>query len=404
MNLANLIFYLLIVVGFFLPTNSNMYIPLPGILLKVNELAFLLLPVVNLFCSSNEEKIEIESNVSKYAILYLVFVFITEFLFKPFVYHQSIADSFKAFRLGIPLYSSLLLLSYGVKANIRTVWQVLLICIGISVILSITAIFVNLPIFYNVDGDTVVGAYRGRIGNANASFAIVGLYLLLGDDNKWYNQGKLVKYVSILSVISLVLTFNRTYLAVLVIEFLYLAFKTFSLKTIFKTIKFALVITVVIYYSYNSFDGIKHQIDKRILSIVYQETDIAEATIENNRDVIYEGIQERLEEGHWFIGLPYSTPVLLYYIKGKETQTLTKTDISFVNVLLRYGLIPLIFFLGFLLNVYKYKYVPTIILFCYILASLNIDALFNQNSVFFLILFIIVYGTRDRIGAEFSSK
>jgi hypothetical protein len=110
MNLANLIFYLLIIVGFFLPTNSNMYIPLPGILLKVNELAFLLLPLVNLFCSSTEEKIEIENRVLKYAVLYLVFVFITEFLFKPFVYHQSISDSFKAFRLGIPLYCSLLLL------------------------------------------------------------------------------------------------------------------------------------------------------------------------------------------------------------------------------------------------------------------------------------------------------
>jgi hypothetical protein len=404
MSLANLLFYLLIIVGFFLPTNSNMYVPLPGILLKVNEVAFLLLPIVNLFCSSNEEKSVIENRVLKYAVLYLVFVFITEFLFKPFVYNQSIAESFKAFRLGIPLYSSLLLLSYGVKANIRTVWQVLLICIGISVILSIAAIFINLPIFYNVDEDTVVGAYRGRIGNANASFAIVGLYLLLGDDNKWYNQGKLVRSVSVLSVISLVLTFNRTYLAVLAIEFLFLAFKTFSLKTIFKTIKYALLIVVVIYYSYNSFDSIKHQIDKRILSIVYQETDLAEATIENNRDVIYEGIQQRLEEGYWFIGLPYNTPVVSYYTMEKESQALTKTDISFVNVLLRYGFIPLIFFLGFLFNVYKFNYVPAIILFCYLLASLNIDALFNHNSIFFLIIFIIIYGTRDRIGAEFSSK
>jgi hypothetical protein len=404
MSLANFIFYLLLFIGFFLPTNSNMYIPLPGILLKVNELSFLLLPIVNLFCNSNEERSEIENKVFKYAILYLVFVVITEFLFKPFVYYQSISASFKAFRLGIPLYSSLLLLSFGVKANIRTVWQVLLIAVGISVLLSVLSIFVNLPIYYNLDEEDVLSLFHGRIINANASFGIVGIYLLLADDNKWYNQGKLVKYVSILSIIGLVLTFNRTYLAIIVLEFIYLAFKTFSLKSFYKIILYPFLVFGLIFSSYNSFDNIKYQIDKRILSIVYDKTDLVESTIDNNRDAIYEGVQQRLEEGYWFIGLPYSTPILKHYIQRKEARSLTKTDISFVNILLRFGFIPLIFFLGFLLNVYKHKYVPGIILFCYVLASLNIDALFNQNSVFFLIIFIIIHGTRDRTGVEFSSK
>jgi len=55
MKLFNYLFYVFLFVGFFLPTNSNFYIPLSGVLLKINELAFLLLPFINILCTSKSQ-------------------------------------------------------------------------------------------------------------------------------------------------------------------------------------------------------------------------------------------------------------------------------------------------------------------------------------------------------------
>ncbi len=197
MNLANFIFYLLVFVGFFLPTNSKLYIPLPGVLLKVNELAFLLLPIVNLLCFSQNGKYRFDRKVFRYIILYLFLVFFIEFLFKPIVYNQSLGDSFKAFRIGLPLYSTLLLLVCGIRADIRIVWRGLLCAIGCSVILSVVSLFISIPIYYNVEGDDILAVAKGRVMNSNASFGIIGLYLLFTDRKYWYNSGKLVKYEGI---------------------------------------------------------------------------------------------------------------------------------------------------------------------------------------------------------------
>src|SRR5699024_528130 len=123
--------------------------------------------------------------------------------------------------------------------------------------------------------------------------------------DKWYNQGRLVKTVSILSVIALIITFNRTYLALLLLEFLYLTYKTFSRRTFAKILFYSIVFFGIAFYSYNNFDIVQRQIDNRILSIVFQETSLVESTINDNRDQIYEGIERRIDEGYWIIGLPY---------------------------------------------------------------------------------------------------
>lgn len=391
MNLANIVFYLLLFIGFFLPTNTNMYIPLSGILLKVNELAFLLLPLVNLFCTSNYKRFKIGKKLSNPILLYLVLVLITEFVFKPLFLGQSFGGSFKTFRIGLPLFSSLFLLYSGIRANVKIVWKVLLVAVGISVLLSILSIFINLPIYYEMEGENVLAMFKGRVINSNASFGVIGLYLLFKDKDQWYNQGRLVKIVSVLSVIALIISFNRTYLALLVLEFLYLALKTFSRRTFTKALLYPIIFFGIAFYSYNNFDIVQRQIDKRILSIVFQETSLAESTINDNRDQIYEGIERRIDEGYWVIGLPYNSEIFkMYKLAGGEYRA-RKTDISIVNILLRYGFLPLLFFLGLLYRIQKKKYVPFIILAIYVLASLNTDALFGQNSILFLILFAYLF-------------
>jgi len=392
MNLANFIFYVLLFIGFFLPTNSNMYIPFPGVLLKVNELAFLLLPIVNFFCTSSEKKNRINRNLSKYIILYILIVIITELLLKPLVFGQSLGDSVKSLRVGLPFMSSIIMLYFGIKANIKTVWKVLLYAIGVSIVLSIISIYVDIPIYYNIDEQDILEATQGRIMNSNASFGIIGLYLLFSDKDKWYNEGKLVKYVSILSVIMLILTFNRTYLALLVLEFLYLARNTISFKTISKLIFYPLFLFIITFFVYQNNDTIQRQIDKRILSIVFQENSLKETTIDGNRDMIYEGVLQRINEGYWFLGLPYNTPIYINTsVFLKDFVPMNVTDTSLINVLLKYGIFPLFLFcLIFkqLFRIFKQKDNLKIILIVYFLASLNIDSLFRHNSVFFIVIII----------------
>lgn len=397
MNIANFLFYVLLFVGFFLPTNSNMYLPLPGVLLKVNEIAFLLLPIINIFCTSNQKKINIGRKLSKYILLYLAIVVITEFVFKPFVFGQSIGDSIKAFRIGLPFFSSMILLYSGINANIKVVWRIILYAISLSILLSILSLYINLPIYYNMEEENILQATQGRIMNSNAPFGIIGLYLLFADKDKWYNQGNLTKYVSILSIIALILSFNRTYLALLVLEFIYLAKKTMSYKSFFKILLYPILFFLLSFTVYKNNDTIQRQIDKRILSIVFEDNSLKEATIENNRDMIYKGVLNRIDEGYWVIGLPYNEPIYINTsVFLKESMPMNITDTSLINVVLRYGFISLLLFSLIYIKILRLSKMHNFLrvtLIIYLIASLNIDSLFRHNSVFFIVIVISLINT-----------
>lgn len=391
MKLFNLLFYILLFIGFFLPTNSNFYLPLPGVLLKVNELAFLLLPIVNIFCISKNQVKFNDFKLKRNIILLIAIVLFTEVIVKNLIFNQTIGDAFKTFRIGLPLFSSLVLLVQGIRADIKIVWKVFLWAISSSVILSISSIFITLPIYYDLEiGENILNETQGRIINSNAAFGIIGLYLLFKDKDKWYNQGRLVKFTSILSIISLVLTFNRTYLALLILELFYLVYITFSVKQFFRFVISGLVLMGIVNFAYNSSPVIQRQIDKRILSIVMGEVSWREATIESNRDKIYEGIYKRFDEGYWMIGLPYKIGFFDYYRDGSTLQA-SKTDISFINVILRYGILP--FFILFIIHRQLFvssPYFYRFIFISYFLVSFNTDSLLNQNSVFFIILIFLI--------------
>ena len=335
-------------------------------------------------------------------------VFLSEFL-KILIFNQSFSDAFKSLRIGLPLFSSLILLWQGIKPNIKIVWKVLLWAISISVLISILSIFINLPIYYNIeDSGQLLTQTAGRLMNSNASFGIAGLYLLFGDKNKWYNKGKLPMYTSILSIISLVLAFNRTYLTLLFIGFIYLSFKKFKSKNVLKIILLPLIGLTTVYVFYINFGAIQHQVDKRILSIIYQETTIAESTINNNRDIIYEGIYRRIREGYWAVGLPFNLPIFTHisFINHGDEEKFNVTDTSFITILLRYGIIPLI-----LLSIIYFKFYKiskgsffNFVFIIYLMASLNVDALFRQNSVFFLIVIFLVSNIKMNEKSSFHSK
>ena len=376
-----------------MPSNSSFFITLPGVQLQVREFAFFLLPIVNLLCRS-KNKVWIADRKLKSLIAWFLIIIIFTELFKHLYFDEGLGNVFKTIRIGLPLFSSLLLVYTGIRADIKKVWRTLLWAISVSSVLTLITPFVFLPIYPSIEGENILEAAKGRLMNSNASFGIIGVYLLYKDKNHWYNNGMLPKLTALLSIAVLILTFNRTYLALLVLAFLYLSFTEFSLRKAFKIISIPIVAIIIFLTVYNFSEVIQRQVDKRIFDIVLGTTLLKESVYENNREGIYDGIINRINEGYWAFGLPYTTEIFVLYKTDGTIYKASKTDVSIINVLLRYGLVPLIFFLLILLRTYRLDFeIVKFAILLYSLGSLNIDSLLAHNSIMFLLILLFISRT-----------
>lgn len=396
MKQINYIFYSVLFIGFFLPSNSIFHISIAGAEIQIREIAFLLLPVINLFCYS-KNKVKVADKKIQYLILFFIGTIIVTELLKHMYYGGGIGSTLKTIRIGLPLFSCFLILFFGIRANIEKVWRTLLWAVSASAVLTLITPFVHLPIYPTIEGGDFIQATAGRFINANASFGIIGIYLLYRDQERWYNTGWLPRVTAILGVIILIVTFNRTYLALLALAFVYLSFSEFSFKSAIKYVSIPLFALGAFYTAYNYSDVVQRQVDNRILSIVLGETELVESVYVDNRDQIYFGVRDRIKEGYWLFGLPDNKPIFYWY-RYLGVQAMSTTDTSFVNIFLRYGAIPLILFLFIFLKLYQ-KSPPGIVPYTFIVfsfASLNVDSLLRHNSILFLtiLLFVAYHGRK----------
>ena len=395
-QIFNRLFYIILFIGFFLPTNSNFYIPLPGVLLSYNHFAFILLPIINLLCYSKNSAIIQNPRLKRNIVLLIIVVVFTEVIVKNVFYGQSFMDAFKSIRIGLPLFSSFILIVQGIRADIGIAWKTLLVAIGASTIISILGLVIDLPIYHDLEsGADILKERSGRLGNSNFQFGLIGMYLLIQDNKNWYSKGKLVKIIAILSVLALILSFNRTLLALLFLETVYLLRAKFNFRKFLKITFYGILVLLVFFGAYFNNDTMRRQMDSRIFSILSGKVTIAENTIEDNREVIFEAVKEKLEEGYYLIGLPYKIPIFTWapLFSFEEERVMRVTDTSALTLLLRYGIIPLIL----TSLIYRQQYIFSnnlffkTILILYLIASLNIDVLSRMNSVLFLtFIFMII--------------
>lgn len=394
-KLFNRLFYVMLFFGFFLPTNGNYFLPLPGVQLKINEFALIVLPIINIFCFSRNQVIIKNTRLKRNIILLIIVVVFTEVVIKKLMYGQSFGDAFKTIRIGLPLFSSLVLIFQGIRADIKIVWKTLLVAISASVIISVLSLVVSLPIYYDMDsGADILEESRGRLGNSNFHFGLIGMYMLIQDNNHWYSKGKLVKITAILSVFALILGFNRTLLALLFLESVYLLRVRFDLKKIRKITSYGILVLVIFFGAYFNSETMRYQMDKRIFSIIEGEQSIAENTIEGNREVIYTAVQEKLASGYYVLGLPYKIPIFTWAARWsfEDDRVMRVTDTSALTILLRYGIIPLILIFIILRQLFLFSnnlFFKTILIL-FLLASLNIDVLLRQNAILFITFIFII--------------
>lgn len=375
--------------------------------LQIRELAFLLLPVVNLFCWSNNGVWIADRKLKNLIAWFLIIIVFTE-LFKHLYYDEGLGNAVKTIRIGLPLFSTLLLVYTGIRPDIEKVWRTLLWAISISAVLTLITPFVYLPIYPSIEGENISEAVQGRLMNSNSSFGIIGIYLLYKDKDRWYNKGWLPKLTSLLSIAVLILSFNRTYLALLVLAFIYLSFTEFSLRKTFKIISIPIVALGIFWAAYNYSEVIQRQVDNRIFDIILGTTQLSESVYENNREVIFNGVGDRIKEGYWMFGLSHDSPIFTWYRDSSMYSdfgyfVMTTTDTSVINILLRFGIFPLIIFLIILYRMFKKRssgiYYYTLIIF--LLASLNVDSILRHNSILFL---SIIFFLLDTIPVNLTSK
>jgi hypothetical protein len=385
MKIFNYLFLITLFLGFFLPNNSSYNIDIGGFDLQIRELGFFLLPFFN-YLSINQNKYTLNNKKLKiYIYILLIIITLTEF-FKMLYYGYSLYGFVSSISFGLPLFSSLILVFQQVRTNLKLVWQTLLFALSVSFLFSITSIFINLPIYQNLEGENYLEVVRGRIINSNASFGIIGLFLLLSSNKEWYNKELIVKITSLLSIIGLLLTFNRTYLLLAIFAVLFLIFKRTGKRVFIKVIFTIFVLSLVFNFAYKNFDVVKSQIDRRIISIINRETTIYESAFDNNRNYIINATINKIKDGYWAFGLPHDAIIVNYWHRNTTARL---TDTSIINILLRYGIIPLFlviitFYQMLKINKDKNFY---FLFFIFLIASINVDSIMRHNSILFLIIF-----------------
>lgn len=383
-----------------LPTNNSYYLPVGPLQLSLDEIAFISLPVLNLLSRKQGDLFKARGYIRIIVLLFLIASLSSDFIIKPLVYSQDISDGIKSFRIGLPLFSSLVLFYQGFRPSLINILNTLLSAIGVSVILSLLAILFPLPIFYSIGVDeNILVITNGRVYNSNASFGVIGLFLLFKEGKSSFIFSKWHKVVLWLSIVAIVLTFNRTYLALLFAMLILLFFKDLFRGKLLKLLGQISVIAFSVVLLYSNVAIVRHQVDRRILSILKLESSVYQNMIKDNRDVIYNGIIMRVNEGYWIFGLPYEKGVFTKTtITGPKVMSIT--DTSFVNVLLRYGIAALILFICLLILLYKKDRGMRFVLILFVLASVNIDSLVSQNSIFFFILFFAFSAYEKRDGLQ----
>lgn len=391
--------YIITFIVFTVPNNSSFLIDVGFGKFPLNHIFFMILPFVNKLCTKTNMHLRVDA-ITKNLILLLFFaVLVNEFVLKMIVYDVTIYESTKSIQVAIPFFSVMILIYQGLNVNAVNLLKVVLTASFISSALSAISIYANIG-FY--DNDAMISAGEFRFANSNSSLGVVAIFLLVTDKfavmtSKW-------KYISLISIVTLVLGFNRIYIVTLIPILGIYIYISGNKRIASMTAVFLVLICIMLTFLYKSSDAVSYQIDNRFFDFIDGESSITDPGSIGGRSFIYSQIAERFDEGHWIMGLPYSKPIFIMNDVYGDEYRASSTDMSIVNILLRYGtfslmIIAIIFYRLFF---EKQSGFLRCVAITYLLASLNSDTLLQQNSIFFLI--VALYISRHVIAIRNSGR
>ncbi len=396
------IFNALLFLIFFLPVWDLATFKAGPVITNLREMCLLLLPIVYFFYPRGKNSLSMQT---KYWILLFFIILVATELIKKVYYGLGPMDAVKNFRITLPVLSGLLICLQGKKIDPKFCIKTVMVALIISYILTPLLVIIGIqPSTFSLEGRSMeVGLMDdGRFSNNNFEFSLIGIALLFYIPKvQTWQRGfkKLILFAAILSVLILILSFNRTVLAAGALLGIILLATNLEVR-ILKYILITVIITGAIGgYFYTSNPIIQRQVDQRILVVFEEENALAESVYYNNRDVLYETYINKLKD-YWMLGMPGGEPVINF-----ENMVSSKSDISLYNIWIRYGLLSIIVFTVILILIYvdqrkKVKWLPenslsrqiakaVVIAYpFYVLISLNIDALVAHNAILFLLLLI----------------
>lgn len=395
------LFFFVFFISFYSPVNSASFFGITSVMISSSEVAFILLPLINLSIR-NKNKIEVNFKyVREIGIAFIAYVVAIEFV-KEIMIEGSVGDFAKSIRLSLPLLSAMSIFITGLRVDIKKFWFVLLITVVISNLLSVIAFLFEISRFLPPEESYTS---FGRMYNSNAGFGLIALYLVFESKKVWYNKSWFVFIVSLTSVVGLLLTGNRTMILVAILLSLVISFKKYSFKTLLRGSFFLFVAIYAFYLLYSNNSYIERQINRRVLSLTSGDVSILEDAYYGSREIILQDTKKNIENGAWIIGLPYQKEIFEYgkdiYLKSGRGK-MKMTDTSLINITLRYGIVALILFLLFFFFLYRGNYLKEnksyIFLYTfpfYFLAAFNLDELVQHNSILFIIISLYLLKTEN---------
>lgn len=385
-------FYFIFFISFYSPVNSASFFGFSSVLISSSEIAFVLLPLINLSIKKNKLTDVNIKYVKEIGIAFICYVVAIEFI-KEIMIEGSIGDFFKSLRLSLPLLSAITILITGLRVDIKKFWFILLITIFVSNLLSIFAFLFEITRFLPPEESYT---RFGRMFNSNSGFGLIALYLIFESKKVWYNKGWFVFVVVITSFVGLLLSGNRTMIIVAILLSLFIGINKYSVKTVLRSSFFLLLAVYAFYLLYSNNQYIERQMNRRVLPLISGDVSVLEDAYFGSREIILEDTKKKLENGSWMVGLPYSKEIFEYgndiYQKSGRGK-MKMTDTSLINILLRYGVLALLLFLLFFFFLYRGNYLKEnksyIFLYTfpfYFLAAFNIDELVQHNSILFIII------------------
>jgi hypothetical protein len=413
LNLSKgVLFNILLFLSIFLSNPMLSAVGVGGVVTNVREIGLILMPIVYAFYPS--KNIYLFDKRCRITVVFLLIAIFCSELFKILAYNSSISGAMRSLRVSLALTTSLFLIIQGVKLDPKLLTRTVLYSLLVSFLLTIVLDVLGFGPQNIAAGDRelAISASAGRYVNQNASIGLIGVLFLINRKafSEVFGENKKVAYITlVLSVIMLIISFNRTLLLGLAIILAVNTVTNFTLKKVFKVFCYLAILFLSCMALYNNNPAVKAQVDRRIL-VAFEGNDknvnadaIKKDVYEGNRDFLYRQFFEKLIEYPYF-GVP--SEVGLAKIEDRE-ESVNTTDISLMTVTLKYGWLSGFLFLVLVFKIsrslkrayinnnkiYNFLYLPFVVGF---VCSFNLDLFVRHNFilVFILLLMCFIYENR----------
>lgn len=406
------------------PLKGLFMLPLPGFYANLQELGLVLF-AFGYFNSGRDASVGTYRALSRLSMLLLGVIAVVEF-FKLVQYGGGPAAVIRVNRINMNGLCALMFFALGLRPGARLlvhhVFCAILISSSVALVFGIlgikpTSLFVSLGEAMAEKREWLEAT--GRFGglHSNLGVAMVLLIYFYGQNMRAFVIPRVWRWVilasALVTIVIAITSFNRTLMGAMLLALPIVLFLEFRIRAFFAAVVVSVLVVATGWIAIANNKNVEKQFRDRIVVAFEGREALLESIYYGGRENIYSEVGKRIKE-YPILGLPYGVPAFVSY-DGYAVASHFNTDISFLNVYLRYGILagPLmmlvVFFLFWVayagrrffppgeLNMYArmlFYAVPV-----YVLISLNYDVYLRHSAiVFFAMMAMHISYYRETVG------